>query len=441
MSVKLTAAQSEIAKDTHRFKVVNAGRRAGKTILACAELVGRAGYHANYRAAYISPTYQSSRDIAWDELKRQSEGVAKDINESRLEITLINGSKIVLRGWESVETLRGQHFDFIVIDEVAMMRRFENIWQEVLRPTLTDTRGEAMFISTPKGYDHFYNLCLMELKSKEYKTFHFTSFDNPNVPAEEIEQARLELTPDAFAQEYLAEFRKVEGLVCPWFNRDTHLNVWPEDGMELFHSVDGGWQDPTAYLQIGVDQLGSIHVLDGFREQYLSYDDIADRKDDLGRDITQGYSDSDDQRMIKELNSRGFGVVQVVKNVKGQESWDQLLANVMDKYGRINEIGNPSLYINPKLEWLIQELETLVWKETKDLEELPRWDDHRRYGHHYDGVRALAYFLVMYEKTGGGVVKPVSRKPSTTDDIIKASIDSSHRKRRGSRTYQNHPYT
>ena len=143
----LTPAQATIAKDRHRFKVINCGRRFGKTTLAVKEIAGKIAA-GKTKIAYIAPTYQQARDIAWEMLKK--EFIGADFNESRLEIRI--GKAIVyLRGWEAVETLRGQFFDFIVIDEIAMMRNFNVYWQEVVRPTLTDTKGKVMFISTPKG--------------------------------------------------------------------------------------------------------------------------------------------------------------------------------------------------------------------------------------------------------------------------------------------------
>lgn len=148
-------------------------RRFGKTTLACVELAGKAVSHDDARTAYIAPTYQQARDILWRDLQRTLAPVTIDKNESRLEVTVktIDGGTgfVVLRGWESIETLRGQRFDFIVPDEVAMYRNFWMHWQEVLRPTLTETRGEALFLSTPKGYNHFYDLYELEKTDPDFR--------------------------------------------------------------------------------------------------------------------------------------------------------------------------------------------------------------------------------------------------------------------------------
>src|SRR3990167_10874208 len=202
-------SQKEIAKNRSRFRVVNCGRRFGKTILAVYEMVALAS-SKDASVAYIAPTYQQARDIAWNELKKICQPIINgQPNESRLEINIVNRfgrtSKIVLRGWESVETLRGQAFDFLVLDEVSSYRNFWINWHEVLRPTLTDRIGQCLFISTPKGFNHFYDLYNLQAKDADYASFHFTTFDNPFIPVEEVDKAKKELTEDRFAQEYMAD--------------------------------------------------------------------------------------------------------------------------------------------------------------------------------------------------------------------------------------------
>ena len=120
---------------------------------------------------------------------------SKEAPSLELEVKTINGGKsiIQLRGWESVETLRGQQFDFMVIDEVAMMRNFWLNWQEVLLPTLLIRKGSVMFISTPKGFNHFYDLYNTENTDKDFKSFHFTSYDNPYADREELERQRAKI--------------------------------------------------------------------------------------------------------------------------------------------------------------------------------------------------------------------------------------------------------
>ena len=266
-----TKAQETIAKDIHRFRVINCGRRFGKTTLAIEEMLGKALAKDDTRIAYIAPTYSQARDIAWEQLKSRANPIITNVNEARLEIRVKSQeggeSMIVFKGWESIESLRGQFFDFIIIDEVAMMRNFWVGWEEVIRPTLTDRKGEVMFISTPKGFNHFYDLYKMEEKHPDiYKSFHFTSFDNPHIPHEEIEDARRELPENKFAQEYLASFRKSEGLVYKEFNRDTHLYNTDDVRTTLLSrtilGVDFGYTNPASVLVIQKDNEGNYWIDD-----------------------------------------------------------------------------------------------------------------------------------------------------------------------------------
>ena len=152
----LHQTQNQVAECLKRFRVICCGRRWGKTPEAIEEIKGKALSRPS-RIVYIAPTYQQSRDIAWEQLRNELKPIIIDCNETRLELRVKTQDKgisfICLRGWESIEGLRGQKFDLMILDEVAMMRNFWSNWQEILRPTLTDTKGEAMFISTPKGFN------------------------------------------------------------------------------------------------------------------------------------------------------------------------------------------------------------------------------------------------------------------------------------------------
>lgn len=275
----LHTTQKIVAQDNHRFRVVNCGRRWGKTTLAVLEMVAKAVFKDDSRVVYIAPTYQQARDIAWNELKKICEPVQTNVNESRLEITIktkTGGSSIIwLRGWESVETLRGQRFDFVVIDEIASMRNFWLNWQEVIRPTLTDRKGEVLFISTPKGFNHFYDL--YNFNDEDYKSFHYTSYDNPFLPQEEIDKAKQELPEDRFSQEYMADFRKQQGLVYREFSRDRHVfETMPERVDEYIAGIDFGFTNPTAVIHIKRDGDDNYYVTEEWYKTGRTEEQIAE---------------------------------------------------------------------------------------------------------------------------------------------------------------------
>src|SRR3990167_10949705 len=130
----LHPAQKEIVKNRARFKVLLAGGRFGKTVLAIETMVYAAVSKDDARIVYIAPTFQSARDIAFEQLKKRTLTIAHQVNETRLEVEVRNKfkgtSKILLRSWDSVETLRGQAFDLIILDEVAQFDHFWTGWQE-----------------------------------------------------------------------------------------------------------------------------------------------------------------------------------------------------------------------------------------------------------------------------------------------------------------------
>jgi PBSX family phage terminase large subunit len=371
--MELTQTQRIIAEDTHRFRVVNCGRRFGKTILAIEEMIGLA-LARKARIAYIAPTYQQSRDIAWEQLKKRIKDIALDINESRLEVKIPNmestESIIVLRGWESIETLRGQSFDLLILDEVAMMRYFWERWQEVLRPTLTDRKGQAMFISTPKGFNHFYELYNEEAKDKHFKSFHFTSYDNPHIPKEEVDEARNQLTEDRFAQEYLGDFRKQEGLVYKEFQRHRHIYKEIEiDVAERLAGIDFGYTNPTAILDISRDRNDVYWVTGELYRTGMTHEQVAEYVS--SQKYNKVYADPASPEAIKVLRDKNVNVYDVVK---GRDS----IISGIDKIRELLKQGR--LRIHESCENLIWELETYAYPSKKDLrneDELPiKENDH-----------------------------------------------------------------
>lgn len=385
MELHLTESQKKVALDPHRFRILCCGRRWGKTTLALDQMKGRAAIQ-NSRVAYIAPTYQQARDIAWEQLKRECREAAEDINETRLEIKLVNGSLLVLRGWEAIETLRGQRFDLVVLDEVAMMRDFWSKWQEVIRPTLTDTKGEGLFISTPKGFNHFYDLFNLESKDTDFKSFHYTTLDNPHIPKDEIEKAKKELTEDRFAQEYLADFRKTEGLVYKEFDRESHLFGEPgfqgEDfvSVKTFGGVDFGTTNPATAIEVKKDKDSNYWVWERFYKVGMTDSAIADFVSALK--WHECYPDPESASGCKELSNRNVNVRDVIKNKDSVRNGINVVRELF-KSGR--------LYIHKGAVNLIWELETYSYPEKRadhNEEEKPiKENDH--------ALDALRYALSM----------------------------------------------
>lgn len=356
--MQLHPAQKQVVEAPNRFRVLNAGRRFGKTILAVEEIVFTAINLDEGRVAYVAPTYQAARDIAWDELKKRLQGVPKEVNESRLEIVVSNTkgtkSKIFLRSWDNVETLRGQFFDFIVLDEVAQYKNFWEGWQEVLRPCLTDRKGRALFISTPLGFNHFYDL--FKTGDTDFRSFHFTTYDNPHIDKEEVDKAKQELTEDRFAQEYLADFRKTEGLVFKEFNRNRHLFKPKEieKVTEILVGVDFGFTNPAAIMEIKRDYDNHFWITSEWYKTGQTTEQIVQRTQALRPHSV--YPDPEAPEKILEMERAGLNIREVNK---GKDS-------IIRGIDIIRELFKQNrLHISEECRNLVQELETYHYPEKK----------------------------------------------------------------------------
>ena len=207
LNINLHKAQKEIFDAVERFKVVAAGRRFGKTRLAVGTILIQALISKapiDKLVFYVAPTFQQAKELVWDLLKEMGHEVISNIHENTGVITLVNGRKICLKGSDRPDTMRGVGLCYCVIDEYADMK--PNVWEQILRPALSDAKGGALFIGTPKGRNHFYGLYQKAQTEASWKAFHFTSFDNPYLDPDEIEQARKEMSSFAFRQEYMASF-------------------------------------------------------------------------------------------------------------------------------------------------------------------------------------------------------------------------------------------
>lgn len=227
----LHRAQNQVYQDDTRFQVVVAGRRFGKTTLSVMRLLKIATRKKNAQVWYVAPTYGMAREIVWQKLKRAIpvQWVA-GVHETLLKITLKNGSVISLKGADRPDTLRGVGLDYIVLDEFQDMRK--GVWDEVLRPTLATTGGGALFIGTPKSFNHFHKLYergqrQRNRKKPEWRSWQFPTIMSPFVPTAEIAQAREDLDPRTFRQEFEATFETMSGRVYYPFDRQKHVGKYP----------------------------------------------------------------------------------------------------------------------------------------------------------------------------------------------------------------------
>ena len=200
--------QLDIYQDDHRFKVVCCGRRFGKTRMASYIVIIKALAEPDQVIWLVSPKYSQTM-IIWRMLRKYlPRAYISNIKEGELYIELVNGSTIWAKSADNPDALVGEGLDFLVMDEAARVK--EEAWETALQPSLMDKKGEAIFISTPKGKNWFYKLYLQGLEGDgEYKSFNYTSYDNPTLDPLELEKRRNDLPELIYRQEILAEF--IEG--------------------------------------------------------------------------------------------------------------------------------------------------------------------------------------------------------------------------------------
>jgi hypothetical protein len=236
--VRLKPPQWTVFNDRSRFRILVAGRRFGKTYLALVELC-RSAWSAGRLAWYVAPTYKQAKRIAWVPLKQMTRPYwVRQPNETDLRIDLITGGSICLRGADNYDSLRGEGLDFLILDEYAAMD--PAAWKEVLRPALADRRGGALFIGTPRGHNHFFDLYQEMQSQPHWRTFQFTTEEGGIVTSEELRSATQELDERTFRQEFQACFENLTtGLVYYAFNRaDQVADVTYQKGLSLCWSLD-----------------------------------------------------------------------------------------------------------------------------------------------------------------------------------------------------------
>ena len=415
--------QALVASDTHDYRVVNCGRQWGKTTLACYELIACAYAKGGRELAYFATTYDQARNIAWRILKDASRPAwSKEPNESRLELfirTIDKGeSRISLRGFENVETARGQQFDLLVIDEIAQMRNWDYAWQAILEPTLAFRRGKALFISTPNGFNHFKIMYDRgQGEDPTWKSWRFKSTDNPFLPPERIERARIDNTPDYFAQEYEADFTKATGLALKMWTREFNL-IEPFDipsEWQRGRGFDYGSSDPTASPRIAVDNEDNWFVERCYKQKGQVIRDHASSilSQDYGLSFIPIFGDPTGDQWEKEFAQYNLNIKPANKEVgQGMRGWVEYGIEVLNQrfkpiQGHTVKLPNgkvienaPSLFVlnTPENMMLVTEIEHLMWKQNADGSTMPVLDEYLDPNGHSDLTAALRYFAVSFKR-------------------------------------------
>lgn len=373
VGIALHPKQNEVFRSPHRFKVVVAGRRWGKTKLAAAELV-RAASPKKQLVWYVAPTYRMAKQIMWIDLMDTipRNWIVKS-NETALEIHLVNGSRICLKGADKPDTLRGVGIHYLVLDEFQDIR--PEVWDVVLRPTLASTRGEALFVGTPKAFNHLYKLYERGQRHEaqvrgEWKSWQFPTITSPFIPLAEIEAARADMDEKAFRQEFEATFESMSGRVYYQFNRHTHVGDYAfNPRLPLWVGMDFN-VDPMSAVILQPQANGEVWCVD---EIYLSQSNTNEMADELERRFwrqlrqitlypdpaganrsTKGRGESD----LDILRDRGFARIR----------YRRKHPPVVDRVNSVNRMlktadGVVRLKINRSCQHTIESLEQTLYKK------------------------------------------------------------------------------
>jgi hypothetical protein len=297
----------EVFLDKTRFRVLNAGRRWGKTILAVNELLRSSIEYPGSLNWYVAPTYRQAKMIAWEMCKRLiPKELIESTNEVDLSIKLINKSRIELRGAENEDSLRGVGLNFAVLDENAMMKR--HVWPTIIRPMLADTKGGALFISTPRGKDSFWELWVKGQRGEDgYKSWTFKTEDNPFIDRQEVDDAKKELSDRFFKQEFEASFEDYTGLIWPEFNESEHVHDpftipagWSRRG-----AIDTAISGITAAIKGAIDYNGCLWIYSEYYESDKRVSEIAPKIKENG---VKWYIDPASQGQYSQREGRLYSL-------------------------------------------------------------------------------------------------------------------------------------
>jgi PBSX family phage terminase large subunit len=391
--------QRTVNNNKARYKILRCGRRTGKTYFIILDSIKQCIKYSNLSMAYVGLTYNHAKDVVWEDYMKLTDGMLEYKNSSELTLRFINGSRIKLYSWDSVDNMLGKKYHKVYLDEAAVARNLKQAWNDVIEPTLLDYHGEAWFTSMPRGKGQFKQLIDESKNKDDWQDFHFTSYDNTSIPdiAIDLDRKRKDIAPSVFAQQYLAEFTDLEGRIYTEFVRDNALRECPFEPERYGFSLDFGYNHPLAAYVYAISKDDKVHVL---KELYMRKLDDKMRTNAI-KNLTANYNidiavaDSEDPIAIMQLNREL--PFRLDPAVKGKDSVIQGINTVKSAF------HSGQLTISDRCVNLIDELETYAWKMDKDNHETdqPIKDND-------DAVDSMRYFMTKINNSN----------MITLDDII-----------------------
>jgi len=429
--------QKVILNSKARYKVVCCGRRFGKSILAVNTLLEHALTNSDHTYWYVGPTFRQAKTIAWRFLMSRIKMLPTNyrkkmkINGTELSIEFPNGSLLELKGVERPDNLLGTGLNGVVLDEYAT-DTFGTypIWKEIIRPSLSDKRGWAIIISTPRGYNHFYELFdfAQNGSDEDWAAWRMPSSMNPVLSKKELESARRELGEDLYSQEYEAEFKKRSGLVYANFDRTLHVldevDLKTSGSWSLEIGIDFGAAHPTAGVFVLFSKADdTAYIVDEYYESGLSFDKHAGNMkaiEDRWLSITKQprprvrWGDSAAKQSILDYSRLGYHITPCVK---GKDSVEAGINAVKRRLDVDLILKRPKLMITKNCPNTIREFENYAYISASqgavEEDEMMRLAAKRKDAPRKvfdDAMDATRYVISHHVPIGAfGVRKPVNR--------------------------------
>lgn len=423
MEVALHDKQSLVYNDEHRFKVVAAGRRFGKSFLAAVTLFVMASETSKVRSDgtvidllnevvyYVSPTFKQGRENLWNVCMDLGQGLIESVRQNEGEIKLTNGRIIRFKGADDPDSLRGVGLSFVVLDEYAFMK--PSVWEYIIRPALARAEGGALFIGTPAGKNHFYHMWIAAMKARDYLSgkdstewaaWQFMSKDNPHITDNEIDALGGNMTVEAMKQELEASFESTGGKV---FTYDQFpVQECPHPGDVVLACDLAGFAAPE-----GKNKAKSIlddHALAVVRVHEKGYH--VER-------IIHGQWDVRETSLRIMKAYKDFKVIKVgVEKGMAKNAVEKLLIELQNQYNTYFEI-HPLTHGNQRkldrIKWALQgraDRGKITLEPDQDLPEEDKWIgkflgqavDFPNPQAHDDLVDALAYAIDQLAELGMG---------------------------------------
>ena len=359
----------------HRFIVLAAGRRWGKTWLALWKMLLHAATRSGQLCYFVAPTAKQAREIAWHPLLQMlPPEVIRRIRRSDLEVELINHSIIRLCG---PSHLRGSGLDYVVLDEYAYFAEPE-LYSEVVRPMLADREGQALICSTPNGLNHFYDLFLQAQARPDCATFHFPTAKGGFVSERELDALRSTMDPKLYAQEVEARFEPSGNRVYYAFSRETNMReVELDNNLPLLVGVD-----------FNVGQMSAVIAQKSWDECRVCEEIILHNSNthDMAGELTRRFPRlgivHPDPSCFARKTSAEAGVTDctIIQNY----GWYVHLTKPYPVINRVNAVnamlrnanGRSRLVINPKCKYLIRSLEGVTYKEGSRIPDKSKGLEH-----------------------------------------------------------------